>query len=571
MDSPPSNYNPNDSMLNGGTESIMKVMGGGGTSPPINNYDETQSILSGGIEQIQRVEGGGNENPENETDISVRYIVNYDFEDDEAKEIYSRFIQTLGSQEKIQNLNQAYTREIQRLEDDNKPLHYVSKPSFVVYRNSSTNTKVSRTTIKFIPKSAREIIVLPPVNGNVEVFFKQILFLRDSNYLQITRDKKFKLSTNIYVISLEPFSSSVLGVIEERGKTDAELKEEAQKVSKEKEQTEEKKVDTNIANLFNGGAIQSEILLNHLYLKFKKDNFYSFFLTNSPYTIIYPRQISDKNGIFFTSGVKKEFSQPKDSNDLQPIDADTIIEKNINMMTYVNGEEKYGDNEFFVIKSGDNDPNINNTQLSFDINKYITILDLIDTEIPSTVIDINGIYYKIRMANNQGASDSVYKSWYDRKFTKQEKKLVNDLNILDMLKYKYSNASESDQSLINKEIADFLYYLTYYKCFKDISVLTKRECEITRGFLKELYKYNLIIKSRKIEGVKRDDITVRCSAVDIRSESIICDIIYKKNKRRRVDKVKIKKPENFNLNPEITEEIEQNALNVWRNSKKTSV
>jgi hypothetical protein len=571
MDSPPSNYNPNDSMLNGGTESIMKVMGGGGTSPPINNYDETQSILSGGIEQIQRVEGGGkgtNKNPENETDISVRYIVNYDFEDDEARDIYSRFIQTLGSQEKIQNLNQAYEREIQRLENDNKPLHYVSKPSFVIYRNSSSNLKVPRTTIKFIPTSAREIIVLPPVKGNVEVFFKQILFLRDSNYLQITRDKKFKLSTNIYVISLEPFYSSISGIIEERGKTDAELKEEAQRVSKEKEQAEEKKVDTNIANLFSGGAIESEILLKHLYLKFKKDNFYSFFLTNSPYTIIYPRQISDKNGIFFTSGIKKEFSQAKDSNDLQPIDYDTIIEKNINMMTYVNGEEKYGDNEFFVIKSGDNDPNINNTQLSFDINKYITILDLIDTEIPSTIIDINGIYYKIRMATNQGASDSVYKSWYDRKFTKQEKKLVNDLNILDMLNYKYS---ESDQSLINKEIADFLYYLTYYKCFKDISVLTKRECEITRGFLKELYKYNLIIKSRKIEGVKKDDITVRCSAVDIRSESIICDIIYKKNKRRRVDKVKIKKPENFNLNPEITEEIEQNALNVWRNSKKTSV
>ena len=82
MDSPPPNYNPNESMLNGGTESIMKVMGGGGNASVPTNYNETQSVLSGGIEPIQRVEGGGKQKPENETDISVRYVVNYDFEDD---------------------------------------------------------------------------------------------------------------------------------------------------------------------------------------------------------------------------------------------------------------------------------------------------------------------------------------------------------------------------------------------------------------------------------------------------------------------------------------------------------
>ena len=237
-------------------------------------------------------------------------------------------------------------------------------------------------------------------------------------------------------------------------------------------------------------------------------------------------------------------------------------------MMYVNGEEKYGDNEFFIIKSGDSDPNINNTQLSYTINRYISILDLVDTEIPTTVIDLNGIYYKIRLATHQGASDQVYQNWYDRKFTKNEMKLVDDLNLIDMLNYKYS---DSEQSLINKEIADFLYYITYYKCFKDVSILTRRECMITRSILQELYKYNLTIKSRKTQGVKREGVTVRCSAINIRSESIVCDIIYKKNKRRVVDKVEIKKPDKFDENPEITEAIEQEALNKWRSSKKTSV
>ena len=564
MDSPPQNYNPNESMLNGGTESIMKVMGGGGSSDsgaPGNGYDETQSVLSGGIEPIHRVEGGGGDELEKESDISVRYLVNYDFEDNEAREIYVRFIETLGSQEKIQNLNTVYEREVQRLEETNKPLHYVSKPSFITYRDSSTNSNVQRTSIKFIPKSAREIVVLPPVKGNAELFFKQILFLRDSNYLQISRDKKLKLYNNIFVISLEPFYSSVAGVIEERGRSQEEIRKEAEKDS-------EKDVDNKINKLFDGGAVLSETLLKHLYLKLKKDNFYNFFITNSPYTIIYPRQISDKNGILFTSEEKKEFFKPKDPNDLQPVDFDTIIEKNISSMMYVNGEEKYDETDFFVVKNGDSDPNISNTQLSYTINKYISILDLVDTEIPTTVVDLNGVYYKIRLATHQGASDQVYQNWYDRKFTKNEMKLVDDLNLIDMLNYKYS---DSEQSLINKEIADFLYYITYYKCFKDVSILTRRECMITRSILQELYKYNLTIKSRKTQGVKREGVTVRCSAINIRSESIVCDIIYKKDKKKIVDKVEIKKPDNFDENPEITEEIEQEALNKWRSSKKTSV
>ena len=583
MDSAPPNYNPNESMLSGGTESIMKVMGGGGgleSGAPGNGYDETQSVLSGGIEQIQRVEGGGSgggdDETEKESDISVRYIVNYDFEDNEAREIYVRFVETLGSQEKIESLNTVYVREVQRLEETNKPLHYVSKPSFITYRDSSTNSKIQRTSIKIIPKSAREIVVLPPVKGNAELFFKQILFLRDSNYLQITKDKKLKLYNNIFVISLEPFYSSVSGVIEERGRSQEEIRKEAQKDS-EKDvdkkignifEDSEKDVDEKISKLFDGGAIVSETLLEHLYLKLKKDNFYNFFIANSPYRIIYPRQISDKNGILFTSEEKREFFQPKDPNDLQPVDSDTIIERKISSMMYVNGEEKYGDNEFFIIKSGDSDPNINNTQLSYTINRYISILDLVDTEIPTTVIDLNGIYYKIRLATHQGASDQVYQNWYDRKFTKNEMKLVDDLNLIDMLNYKYS---DSEQSLINKEIADFLYYITYYKCFKDVSILTRRECMITRSILQELYKYNLTIKSRKTQGVKREGVTVRCSAINIRSESIVCDIIYKKNKRRVVDKVEIKKPDKFDENPEITEAIEQEALNKWRSSKKTSV
>jgi hypothetical protein len=94
---------------------------------------------------------------------------------------------------------------------------------------------------------------------------------------------------------------------------------------------------------------------------------------------------------------------------------------------------------------------------------------------------------------------------------------------------------------------------------------------LTRSVLQELYKYNLTLKARKTRGIKKEGVTVSCSAINIRSESIVCDIIYKKDKKKIVEKVEIKKPDKFDENPEITEEIEQEALNKWRSSKKTSI
>ena len=186
MESAPPNYNPNDSMLSGGTESIMKVMGGGGGGAP-NGYNETQSVLSGGIDSpIVRVQGGGKkkrkENGQKggqqdtkETEIQIRYVAHYDFENDESKDIFTKWVQTIGSFDTIVTLKSVFERDIQRMEDSSIPLHYINKPSFATFKMDTTNTKKRRTKIKFIPPSAREIIVLPPVNGNPEIFFKQIL------------------------------------------------------------------------------------------------------------------------------------------------------------------------------------------------------------------------------------------------------------------------------------------------------------------------------------------------------------------------------------------------------------
>ena len=62
---PPTNYNPDQSMLNGGTDvPIMKVMGGGGVEGggggAPDGYNASVSLLEGGIDvPIEKVVGRG--------------------------------------------------------------------------------------------------------------------------------------------------------------------------------------------------------------------------------------------------------------------------------------------------------------------------------------------------------------------------------------------------------------------------------------------------------------------------------------------------------------------------------
>ena len=60
MENPPPGYNPNVSLLSGGTGTILPVQGGGGGGLPIN-YNPNESLLEGGTGTIQAIRGGGTE------------------------------------------------------------------------------------------------------------------------------------------------------------------------------------------------------------------------------------------------------------------------------------------------------------------------------------------------------------------------------------------------------------------------------------------------------------------------------------------------------------------------------
>jgi hypothetical protein len=186
-------------MLSGGTESIMKVMGGGGDTAP-NGYNETQSMLSGGIEPILKVEGGG-DNTE-ESNISIRYVSNYELDTD-ALAYYNNNIPNIINDIKPdidRNKREIETKDIMFRK---KHYHYIKDVRSAIPDTLANNLIGDKTEIRFIPKNIREIIILPPVDGDPYNFFKQLAYLKDSKYILDNN----KLANNIFVISLKPFIS----------------------------------------------------------------------------------------------------------------------------------------------------------------------------------------------------------------------------------------------------------------------------------------------------------------------------------------------------------------------------
>ena len=730
MDAPPTNYNPNDSMLSGGTESIMKVMGGGGEGEGEggggvpDGYNETQSVLSGGIDSpIVKVVGGGGgvggvklnrlmrrkqqrvptaptapraliepsapsvatapsaptaaeeaaaEAAKDErSNIQIRYVTNYELDND-SKKFYQNNIKITYNNIKNDVKKFEIILEKNKIDTRKKIYHWKKKGKFIVTDTISDNLYGKKTEIKFIPNNIKQIIVLPPVNGNPETFFKQLTYLIDSKYV----NDNLSIQSNIFIVSLKPFfkegmldeeiedidvitnftSNIDINKLEEDSKLldklnikgvspdekelidkiiskqydfwkknnidsfnngigdiifninnfNKDIKEYYEylfnnKIKKNKnhinifkiikycvdkityildEHLKQKPDDNNITNdtdhktiikLFNqikretnkslglqsGGEIsQDSLLLRYYYSFLKKNNFDSYFIVNEPYTIVYPKKIGSKEGILFTTNDKKEFPKPSGNNELLPTDNEEIAENKVSYMVYNNSDDNYNNNEYYIISNGDIDVGINNKNPTFTLNKYIAILEVSSEDVPIVVVDMNGESYRIRLAKLNADSDAVYSEWIKGNYTKHEKQLLDDISL---------NKSK-------KDIADFLYYLGFYKCFNDVSLLTKNECMIVRDILKDLYKSNLTRKMDKMNLYKTNDLhykntNIHCVSAGVGSEGKISCEIYTNN-RGITEKgiVEIDKPDIWNGS--VTDEMKQEAFNKWKQQKK---
>ena len=498
-DSAPPNYNPNESMLSGGTDMpIMKVMGGGGEGTAPNGYNETQSLLSGGIDTpIIKVEGGGESNLYGEDEdtkeaLGIGNIKDIGLEADKLqesqaqenskramKEYYKKLgkdtreerkFERRGTPSNVTDIGRLFNRSPQETEEEKKEeasenIRFIKdyqRADINEYNNFIASIQDGTKLDLIISKIEREIEKpkkLHYIKTGNKIEISSVNSKNDSGYEKI----KFISTKTKEVIILPPVTNpedffNMILYLKQHGYL---------------------RIDANTFKLKRKCfVVHCSIDLNnkinkYFYLKIKVSNS-NYEIMNNPYKIIYPKEIDGSKGLLFSN---IPLTKASGLNDLKPTNFDAINEYSIGSMYYVKLEITYNEEEFSTISAGDNDTE-NPTNYSITLQKNIAIIDLMDED-PNTInVDINGSIYRIRVPMLKSFSDRVYNRWLKNDFTTDEKRLIEDLYLDEI------------PELENKK-AEILFQLTYFKCFNDVSLLTKSECTLMREYLEKIYQYTL--------------------------------------------------------------------------------
>jgi hypothetical protein len=390
-----------------------------------------ESILSGGISNsvaeapILPVQGGGGlgtnthgigeikvvEGGQQNTDTvsNVQIVQNYEILD---KKQYGDFLKRFTPTTKLENAIKNIKIKAEKI------LHYGVKGDISVLNSRNTTNLVQ---IKIIPITTKKLVILPPFESP-EQYINQFMFLIANDFMEIDSKNNFVIRKNIFVISLAPF--------------------------------------------------KDEPLIKYLYSKLKSTNKTSYYVVNDkPFTeqavepfnvFVHPKD----NGIFIS---KKDvnFSKPIKPEDLQPTNFDVINEYNIPSMKYRGNPS---DILPINISDGEDEPRPI-TEYKFTLKNHIAVISLIDEDIQTINIDLQGNKYRMRIPYVNNKTDKIYDDWLNGKYKMGEEKLVKDLHLEP-----------------GDEIPKFLFNLAYFKCFDDVSLLTKAECSSMKTTLDSLYK-----------------------------------------------------------------------------------
>jgi hypothetical protein len=404
------------------------------------------------------VQGGG------DAENNIQIVSNYNMLDTLQ---YDSFIKRFSSTGRFDNATKRL-KDLFEKKNSEKVLHYRKAGSYV--ESSNLRNTQNLIQIRYIPYNTKTLIILPPTNEAKE-FINQIMFLVNNNYLIINTKGEFNLERNIFVISLAPFNSS-------------------------------------------------DSILEYFYYKIKLSNLYSYYRVEDPFVFILRKEINNKNGVLIAkSGF--QFLQIQNIDDLAPIDYDLINEENITSLKYKGDPNKTYDN-FYMIANGEDPKSPIVTDYTFTLKTKIAVLDLIDEDIQTVTVDIQGEKYRIRLPSTPNKNlDKVYSAWVKGSYEKTEKTLIDNLDLVN--------------SIGSSEIPDFLFSLSYFKCFDDASILTKSECNYMKEQLQKIYLYSLKKHEKNTDKLStgvvdnRIFISHNCSSLDLSTDTskVICKVKYK--------------------------------------------
>lgn len=568
MSSPPPGYNPEASQLHGGTDvPIAKVMGGGGSAP--EGYNETQSLLQGGTDvPIMKMTGGAdvkdlsgaipgkklkgvtftnNTKKENgkgalkRTSETIQMeVYESTFSEEDSTEIREfvksfsmknaavkrKFIQLIGSfKERSKSKLVRYDKN--------------SKPQTAMIPSIGAPQTLAHKIVEILPSTTSNIIVIPPVKGNYEMFIRSVEFLYTTNVIDDN-----DIVQNAVIIFMAPF------FIEENNE-----RLDNQRLLYSFLHLKENNPDTVFA--LNNDDEHARAIGQTLYNDINPgDGLFLNYL--NPSYIILPKKVGTYDGLIFSSATSIHLIIPKISRGFLPLsklldkkafslntNGSSTDESFVNYLTFlsqndntqipktISGTEACGtlktvfdlkDPGPFQISSGE-DIYI----LRFETNRRPLLCNaLIDERdkfiggeqdpafhaAPTIDVYVDGQKWKFRdptqnkftarldeIASGEASPEfrnPVLQNWERSIYSTSEAGFLNHLNLSPFL---LGIIFKSD--IWKTKVAEFLNNMVTSNCFEDTAILSKGSCEDTRIFLNTVYNY-LFLDS----AVKEDELNV---------------------------------------------------------------
>lgn len=506
MSSPPPDYNPSASVLQGGTASIVPVMGGGGMSPsPDYNAGESVLAVGGTSPPITPVSGGAyameDDDPVDPTTAAapIQIEVYEPFEKDTIETYREEYIKKLRENFAAIGENDWKT-ELKTLIAGYRS-YYDAKWGDTPTLPTDTSEMTPDKLFETIPSHIKTIIVFPSINGNIETFLKTSQFLYTQGFFENNSASDLTFKKGVCVI--------MYGDLFRIGSQDnipllylfLKMKHfNNDKLFLLRDPKEDKDVGLQFRG-FEDAAGEKKPLLNFL----------------SPSYVICETNVGLHNGIVFTNEEK--------------------ITKQENMKSKV--EEAYT-NYYKLSRTAASPPSVSQDLLckslihlenenslgTFSLApEYLTFLRPgIRKSNPLICMDelgvhhspfisgafrsgeedgqymesgkkvkllIDGKAYLIRMVAGETTNDSLAKhlqlkdNWEKGIFARGEAELLNDLQLSPELMY---TVFGSDWK---KTLAEFLDHVSnpQYMCYSNVSIIPSRVCDHTREFINKVIEY----------------------------------------------------------------------------------
>jgi len=570
MSSPPPGYNPEASQLHGGTDApIAKVMGGGGSAP--EGYNETQSLLHGGTDvPIVKMTGGastdikdlsgakpsvkfantlGPGNVQGKTKTENGKSTGKDALEHTALSIQAEVYTPMFSEEDSTEIREFVTSFSMKNAEIKKKLTQLielfksrSKSKLVRYdKNSKSQSAtipsvtapqtLAHKIVEILPSTTSNIVVIPPVKGNYEMFIRTVEFLYTTNLID-----QNDIVQNAVIIFMSPFFNDETN---------------QQKLLYSFLHLKDKNNDS--VFVLNNDDEHARTIGNAFYTDILPgDGLYLNYL--NPSYVILPKKVGPYEGLIFSSSTSVNMTIPKISRGFLPL-SKLLDKKAFSFNTSgTNSDESFL--KYLTFLSQNDNTQIPKTivgteacgtlktvfdlkepgpfQISSGEDIYIfrfetnrrpllctALIDETDKfkggeqdpgfhEAPTIDVYVDGQKWKFRdpgqnkftarldeIASGEAATETrnpVLENWERSIYSTSEAGFLNHLNLSPLL---LGIIFKSD--IWKAKVAGFLNNMVTSNCFEDTAILSKGVCEETRVFLNTVFNYLFVDTAVKQE------------------------------------------------------------------------